>query len=104
MTCRSPLRGAAFAALFAAVPTYAQTSQGEAPAPKPAPTTIPEKIAPGAKPTEPTKNLSKELNRSNGVIHPKDVDPQMNQGAPRTLDRNVVPPPANGKSNAPQAK
>lgn len=99
MILRSPLHGAAIVVLLATVPTIAQTS-----APKPAPTTIPEKIAPGGKPAGPTKNLSQQLNRSNGVIHPKDVDPQMNKGAPHTSDRNVIPPPATGEGAAPQAK
>ena len=95
MISRIPLAWAASVALLATVPASAQTT-----APKPAPTTIPEKIAPGAKPTAPAKNLSRELNRSNGVIHPKDVDPAMNKGVPKTSDRNVIPPPA----SAPQAK
>ena len=99
MIFRSPVQWAAIVALLATVTTYAQT-----PAPKSAPTTIPEKIAPGAKPAAPTKNLSKELNRSNGVIQPKDVDPEMNKGAPNTSDRNVIPPPASGQAPAPQAK
>ena len=99
MNFRSPLQGAVIVALLATVPTCAQTL-----APRPAPTTIPEKIAPGAKPTSPSKNLSKELDRSNGVIHPKDVDPAMNKGAPNMRDRNVIPPPASGGALAPQAK
>lgn len=99
MIFRPSLPGATVIALLAAAPVCAQTS-----APKPAPTTIPEKIAPGAKPTAPAKNLSRELNRSNGVIHPKDVDPAMNKGAPSTSDRNVIPPPASGGGSKSQAK
>ena len=94
MSFRSPVRWAAIAVLVATVPTCAET-----PADKPPPTTIPEKIAPGAKPTEPTQNLSKQLNQSNGVIHPRDVDPAMNKGAPTTSDQGVVKPPP-----SPQAK
>ena len=99
MIFRSPLCWAAVAALLATVPTCAQTA-----ADKPPPTTIPEKIAPGAKPTEPTQNLSKQLNQSNGVIHPRDVDPAMNKGAPSTSDQGVIKPPPSGGAEAPQAK
>ena len=95
MISRSLLPWAGVVALLATAQTSAQT-----PASKPAPTTIPEKIAPGAKPSAPAKNLSRELNESNGVIHPKDVDPAMNKGAPKTADHNVVPPP----TSQPQAK
>lgn len=95
MISRFALPGAGVFALLAAIPAFAQSS-----ASKPAPTTIPEKIAPGAKPAAPAKNLSRELNRSNGVIHPKDVDPAMNKGAPETSDHNVIAPPA----SAPRAK
>jgi hypothetical protein len=89
MYSRSTLAWAAAFAFLASAPTWAQTT-----APKPAPTTIPEKIAPDAQPTGPAKNLSRELKQSNGVIHPKDVDPAMNKGAPKTADHNVIPPPA----------
>jgi hypothetical protein len=98
MVFRSPLPATVVVALLATVPTCAQTA-----APKPAPTTIPEKIAPGAEPSAPTKNLSKELNQSGGVIHPKDVDPAMNKGAPNTSDQGVIKPPASGDAE-PQAK
>jgi len=53
----------------------------------------------------PAQNLSKELSRSNGVIHPKEVDPAIQKPAPATGDPNVVPPPgASGGAPAPQPK
>ena len=94
------LRAIALGALFAASAEAAET-----PAPKPAPTTIPEKIAPGAKPEGPAKNLSDKLNQSGGVIAPKDVDPAMDKPAPTTGDPNVVRPPGtSGGAEAPQPK
>ena len=53
----------------------------------------------------PAQNLSKELNQSNGVIHPKEVDPAIQKPAPKTGDPNVVPPPGtSGGAPAPQPK
>jgi protein-disulfide isomerase len=50
-------------------------------------------------------NLSKQLNQSNGVIHPKEVDPTIEKPAPKTGDPNAVPPPGtSGGAPAPQAK
>ena len=43
--------------------------------------------------TAPAQNLSEKLNQSNGVIHPKEVDPTIEKPAPKTADPNVVPPP-----------
>jgi hypothetical protein len=58
-----------------------------------------------AKPTPPAQNLSKKLNQSNGVIHPKEVDPAIEKPAPKTGDSNVVPPPGtSGGAPAPQPK
>jgi hypothetical protein len=63
----------------------------------------PNQTTPGAKP--PAQNLSKELNQSNGVIHPKEVDPGIQKPAPKTGDPNVVPPPGtSGGAPAPQPK
>ena len=60
---------------------------------------------PGVAPTAPAEDLSKKLNQSNGVIHPKEVDPAIEKGAPIVHDPNVVPPPAtSGGSAAPQPK
>jgi hypothetical protein len=51
------------------------------------------------------QNLSKKLNQSNGVIHPKEVDPTIEKPAPKTGDHNVVPPPGtSGGAPAPQPK
>ena len=60
---------------------------------------------PGAKPIARAEDLSKKLNLSNGVIHPKEVDPAIEKGAPNVQDPNVVVPPAtSGGSAAPQPK
>jgi hypothetical protein len=66
----------------------------------------PGETTPGdAKPTAPAQNLSKKLNQSNGVIHPKEVDPAIEKPAPKTGDPNVVPPPGtSGGASAPQPK
>jgi hypothetical protein len=57
-------------------------------------------------PTPDTKpNLSKKLNQSNGVIHPKEVDPGIEKPAPKAGDPNVIPPPGTaGGAPAPQPK
>jgi hypothetical protein len=53
----------------------------------------------------PAPNLSKALNQSNGVIHPKEVDPAIEKPVPKTGDPNIVPPPgASGGALAPQPK
>ena len=63
----------------------------------------PKETVPDANP--PAQNLSKELNQSNGVIHPKEVDPAIEKPAPNARDPNVVPPPgASGGAPAPQPK
>ena len=55
--------------------------------------------------SDPGENLSEKLNRSNGVIHPKEVDPAIEKPAPNARDPNVVPPPGtSGGAPAPQAK
>lgn len=90
--------------LFVAGPFAPGLSFAQSPAPTPtAPVdSVPDKIAPGAKPAEPAQNLSEKLNQSNGVIQPKEVDPAIEKPAPKTLDTNVVPAP--GGSPAPQPK
>ena len=45
----------------------------------------------------PGENLSEKLNQSNGVIHPKEVDPAIEKPAPNARDPNVVPPPRASK-------
>jgi hypothetical protein len=60
---------------------------------------------PDANPKAPAETLSKELNQSNGVIHPKEVDPAIQKPAPTTGDPNVVSPPGtSGGAAAPQPK
>jgi hypothetical protein len=63
----------------------------------------PKDTVPDANP--PAQNLSKELSQSNGVIHPKEVDPAIQKPAPKTGDPNVVPPPGTSSgAPAPQPK
>lgn len=98
MTIPSQLQRLAAGALLAAGPAFAET-----PSPAPPPTT--EQTAPVANSTESAQSLSEKLNRSNGVIQPKEVDPAIEKPAPKALDPNVVPPPgAPGGSPAPQPK
>ena len=73
----------------------AALAQATSPAPK--------NTVPDANP--PAQNLSKELSQSNGIIHPKEVDPAIQKPAPHTGDPNVVPPPGtSGGAPAPQPK
>jgi hypothetical protein len=77
--------------LIAASPASAQTS---APA-SPGPNSIP----------KPADNLSEKLNRSNGVVQPKEVDPGIEKPAPRAGDPNVIAPPGAAPGTpAPQPK
>jgi len=48
---------------------------------------------PGDATTAPGQNLSKKPDQSNGVIHPKEVDPAIEKPEPKTGDSNVVAPP-----------
>ena len=93
MIIRKQLRRLAAWVLLTGGAAFAQT-----PGPAPTPTTlldsVPEKIAPSAKPTAPVL--------SNGVVHPKEVDPAIGKPAPKVLDPNVVPP--RGASPAPQSQ
>ena len=51
------------------------------------------------------RTLSERLNQSNGVIHPKEVDPAIEKPAPQARDPNVVPPPGTSDgAPAPQPK
>lgn len=54
----------------------------------------------------PGGNLSKKLNQSHSVIHPKEVDPGIEKKpAPNSGDSNVAPPPGTpGEAPAPQPK
>jgi hypothetical protein len=83
------------AATFVAGPAFAQPPDPAAPLDS----------TPGTDSTAPAQDLSKKLNQSNGVIHPKEVDPAIEKGAPVVRDPNVVPPPrTSGGSAAPQPK
>jgi hypothetical protein len=63
----------------------------------------PKNTVPDANP--PAQNLSSELSQSNGIIHPKEVDPAIQKPAPKTGDPNVVSPPGtSGGAPAPQPK
>jgi hypothetical protein len=65
----------------------------------------PKDATPGANSSAPDQSLSKELNQSNGIIHPKEVDPGIQKPAPKTGDPNVVPPPgSSGGAAAPLPK
>jgi hypothetical protein len=81
-------------------PAFAQAPKPTAPL-----DSAPRETTQGAEPTTPAQDLSKKLNQSNGIIHPKEVDPAIEKGAPQVQDPNVVPPPAtSGGSAAPQPK
>jgi hypothetical protein len=68
-----------------------------------APSPSPKDTVPDTNP--PAQNLSKELSQSNGIIHPKEVDPAIQKPAPKTGDPNVIPPPGtSGGAPAPQPK
>jgi hypothetical protein len=69
---------------FVAGSAFAQTSSQTT-----APATPLNSTTPGA----PAEDRSEELNRSNDVIHPKEVDPAIEKPAPSVGDQNVVPPP-----------
>ena len=65
---------------------------------------VPGEFAADAGPS-PAQNLREKLNRSDGVINPKEVDPAIEKRAPLTQDPNVVPQPgAAGGDSAPKPK
>jgi hypothetical protein len=65
----------------------------------------PGETTPGDSTTAPAKNLSQKLNQSNGVIHPKEVDPAIEKPSPKVGDSNVMPPPGtSGGAPPPQPK
>jgi hypothetical protein len=102
------LIGSGLCLLVAGVTLVAGPARAQAPT-APAPTapldSAPGENTPGAKPTAPAENLSKKLNQSNGVIHPKEVDPGIEKPPPNARDPNVVPPPGtSGGASAPQPK
>ena len=87
------------AVAFVAGSSFAQAAN---PSPPPAPlNSVQSETKPGA----PAQNLSEKLNQSNGVIHPKEVDPAIEKPAPKAGDSNVLPPPGtSGGAAAPQPK
>ncbi len=87
------------AAALIAAPALAQTS---APTPTTPMDSVPEKVAPGAKPTEPAQNLSQQLEQQNGVIQPKETDPKIEKPVPKTGDAIVAPPPPTPSPAAPK--
>jgi hypothetical protein len=93
--------------LIASVTLVAGSASAQTPNPTPSPIappdSVPGQIAPGVNPTAPAQNLSEKLNQSNGVIHPKEVDPAIEKPAPQARDPNVVPPPGTS-GGAPQPK
>lgn len=85
--------------LFVAGVTFvAGPALAQAPSPPPTPTTPLDSSAPA-------QSLTEKLNQSNGVIHPKEVDPAIEKPVPKVGDPNVVPPPGtSGGAPAPQPK
>jgi hypothetical protein len=91
--------------LVAGITLVASPAFAQAPKPTTPLDSAPRETTPGAEPTAPVEDLSKKLNQSNGIIHPKEVDPAIEKGAPIVRDPNVVPPPGtSGGSAAPQPK
>ena len=92
-------------AALVAGPAFAQAPKPAAPLDSASGETTPGATPVGATPAAPAQDLSKKLNQSNGVIHPKEVDPAIEKAAPVVRDPNVVPPPGtSGGSAAPQPK
>jgi hypothetical protein len=90
----------AVGAVFAVGPAFPQAPKPTAP-PDPAAS----EATPGVDSSAPAQDLSKKLDQSNGIIHPKEVDPSIDKAAPNVRDPNVVPPPGtSGGSAAPQPK
>lgn len=91
--------------LVAGVPLLAGSAFAQAPNPTPGPAKGPDSVQGETAPGAPAENLSEKLNRSNGVIHPKEVDPAIEKPAPKAGDPNVVPPPGtSGGAPAPKPK
>jgi hypothetical protein len=89
----------------AGVALVAASGFAQTPNPSPAPAAPLDSVQNETKPGAPAQNLSEKLNQSNGVIHPKEVDPAIEKPAPKAGDPNVVPPPGtSGGAAAPQPK
>ena len=101
--------GSRLCLLVAGVTLVAGAAFAQAPNPAPNPAApldpAPRETTPGAEPAAPAQDLSKKLNQSNGIIHPKEVDPAIEKAAPNVRDPNVAPPPGTSDgSPAPQPK
>jgi hypothetical protein len=76
--------------LIGGVTLVAGPAFGQTPNPTPTPRvpadSVPGQIAPGANPTAPAESLSEKLNQSDGVIHPKEVDPAIEKPAPQARE------------------
>jgi hypothetical protein len=97
--------GSRLCLLVAGATLVAGAALAQAPNPTVPLDSAPRETTPGAQSTAPAQDLSKKLKQSNGVIHPKEVDPAIEKGAPVVRDPNVVPPPGtSGGSAAPQPK
>jgi hypothetical protein len=73
--------------ILSAGPHLAQAAQNQNATDADSGKTVPMKPAPGA-------NLSQKLSNSNGVLHPKDVDPKMQKPTPPTgPSASVIKPP-----------
>ena len=89
----------------AGVALVAGSAFAQASNPPPTPTAPVDSVQSETKPGAPAQNLSEKLNQSNGVIHPKEVDPAIEKPAPKAGDSNVAPPPGtSGGATAPQPK
>jgi hypothetical protein len=94
---RRPLHAVAAALIatgLAACAADAKSPAGEVPPVKP-PMNAPQVTAPDG-----SGNLSEQLSRSNGVIEPKQIDPEMVQPPPETGAKTpVIPPPGTPGGN-----
>jgi hypothetical protein len=97
--------GSRLCPFVAGVTLVAGSAFAQAPNPTPTPVAPLDSAQDEATPGAPAQNLSEKLNRSNGVIHPKEVDPAIEKPAPKVKDPNVVPPPGtSGDAPAPKPK
>jgi hypothetical protein len=97
--------GSRLCPFVAGVTLVAGSAFAQAPNPAPTPVAPLESAQGETTPGAPAQTLSEKLNRSNGVIHPKEVDPAIEKAAPQAGDPNVVPPPGtSGGALAPQPK
>jgi hypothetical protein len=99
------------AGMLVAAPAFAQSPRPAQQAPRPAQQAprlaqqAPRPVQNEPAPDAPAESLSKKLNRSNGVIHPKEMDPGIEKPAPKVGDPNVLPPPQRSDgAPAPQPK